>query len=122
MTRKTKEKPRNSGTMTESAFWGWIRSALRNRSVYWKPKQECLQKAKRKNQSANKRLKWEYQCNICKKWFPQKEVEVDHIIECGSFNRETAGEFINNLFCEIDNLQAICKNCHKKKTHDNVLL
>lgn len=117
MARIPKEKPRNSGTMTEAAFWGWIRSALRNRSVYWKPKQECLQKSKRKSQSSNKRLKWEYQCNTCKGWFEGKNVEIDHIVECGSFNKETAGDFINALFCEADNLQTLCKPCHKNKTH-----
>ncbi len=111
-----KPKPRNNGTMTESAFWSWVRSALRTRSMFWKPRQEILKENRRANQSSNKRLKWEFQCNFCKNWFAQKEIEVDHIIECGNFSKETAGEFIERLFCEKIGFQILCKNCHKTKT------
>ena len=38
-------KPRNAGTMTESAFWSFIRSALRQKSRWWKPITECKLKA-----------------------------------------------------------------------------
>jgi hypothetical protein len=112
-------KTRNNGTMTEAAFWGWIRSGLRNRSIYWKPINECLNLAKRKSQStSNKRLKFEYQCNSCKNWFARKEVEVDHIVPCGSLNKETVAVFIERLFCEVNHLQVLCKNCHHSKTHN----
>lgn len=110
-------KTRNSGTMTESAFWSWIRSTLRNRSIYWKPRQEILKENRREYKGSNKRQKWEYQCNSCKDWFSQKEIDIDHIIECGNFSKDTAGEFIERLFCEKEGLQILCKeNCHKKKT------
>jgi len=35
--RILKEKPRCNGTMTQSAFWSFIRSALRQKSRFWKP-------------------------------------------------------------------------------------
>lgn len=110
-------KPRNSGTMTESAFWSFIRSALRQKSRWWKPISECKSKAKRKYSGPNKRQKFEYKCNKCNNWFPEKEVSVDHITCAGSLHAgaDIKG-FIDRLFCEIDNLQVLCDTCHNIKT------
>jgi hypothetical protein len=112
-----KEKPRNNGTMTEAAFWSFIRSTLRRKSMYWKPVSACKQAARRKYVGDNKRQKWEYQCAECLGWFSDKLIDVDHINECGTLNKDTAGEFIERLFCEKEGLQVLCKECHKKKTH-----
>lgn len=110
-------KTRNNGTMTEAGFWGWVRSALRTKSMHWKPIGEIKKLNRRAYKGSNKRQKWEYKCNNCKKYYSGKEIEVDHIEPCGSFNKATAGEFIEKLFCEIDKLQVLCKTCHKNKTH-----
>ena len=110
-------KTRNSGTMTESAFWSFIRSALRQKSRWWKPISECKLKAKRKYKGTNKRQKFEYQCKKCKQWFAEKNINVDHIKPAGSLNcAEDLPGFINRLFCEIDNLQVLCEPCHNVKT------
>ena len=110
-------KTRNSGTMTESAFWSFIRSALRNKSRWWKPITECKQKSRRPYTGPNKRLKFEYQCNECKGWYPEKQINVDHIIPAGTLTCSTdlAG-FIERLFCEQENLQVLCERCHDAKT------
>lgn len=112
-------KTRNSGTMTESAFWSFIRSALRNKSRWWKPITECKQKARRPYTGPNKRLKYEYQCNQCKGWYPEKQINVDHIIPAGTLtcSSDLPG-FIERLFCEQENLQVLCEKCHNKKTAD----
>jgi hypothetical protein len=108
-------KTRNANTMSESAFWQFIRAALRNKSRWWKPRLICLQKARRPSQSANKRLKWEYQCNHCKDWWPQTQVEINHIIPVGTLKcAQDLPLFVENLFCEIDNLECVCVTCHKK--------
>jgi 5-methylcytosine-specific restriction endonuclease McrA len=110
-------KTRNSGTMTESAFWSFIRSALRQKSRWWKPISECKLKAKRNYKGPNKRQKFEYQCKKCKQWFAEKNINVDHIKPAGSLNcAEDLPGFINRLFCEIDNLQVLCEPCHNVKT------
>ena len=110
-------KTRNSGTMTESAFWSFIRSALRQKSRWWKPISECKLKAKRKYKGPNKRQRFEYQCKKCKQWFAEKNINVDHIKPAGSLNcAEDLPGFINRLFCEIDNLQVLCEPCHNVKT------
>lgn len=117
MAKKKVEKPRNHGSMTESAFWSFIRSALRQKSRWWKPIQECKKKVKRVYKGTNKRQKFEYKCNICKEYFPEKEIQVDHIKPVGSLKSGKDLElFIENLFCEINNLQVICTICHNKKT------
>jgi 5-methylcytosine-specific restriction endonuclease McrA len=119
MPRVKKDKLRNSGTMTESAFWSFIRSALRQKSRWWKPIAECKAKAKRKYNGPNKRQKFEYQCNQCKDWFSDKNINVDHIIPAGTLtNANDLPGFVERLFCEVDNLQVLCENCHNKKTQD----
>lgn len=111
------EKPRNAGTMTESAFWSFIRSGLRQKSRWWKPITQCKLKAKRPYKGPNKRQKFEYQCNSCKKWFAEKNINVDHIIPAGTLTcaNDLPG-FVERLFCEVDNLQVLCSGCHNIKT------
>jgi len=110
-------KPRNNGTMTESGFWGFIRSALRQKSRWWKPISQCKLDARRPYTGTNKRQKFEYQCNKCKGWFPEKQINVDHITPAGQLNcsNDLPG-FVERLFCEVDKLQCLCKTCHDKKT------
>ena len=110
-------KTRNAGTMTESAFWSFIRSALRQKSRWWKPITECKMKARRPYKGPNKRQKFEYLFNSCKTWFPDKQINVDHIVGAGSLNcgQDLPG-FVDRLFCEQDNLQVLCTTCHDHKT------
>ena len=117
-TRVTKTpKTRNAGTMTESAFWSMIRSALRQKSRWWKPITECKNLAKRAYKGSNKRQRWEYQCKKCKGWFKSDEVNVDHIEPAGGLNcAQDLPAFVEKLFCEVNNLQVLCKTCHDVKT------
>lgn len=110
-------KTRNAGTMTESAFWSFIRSGLRQKSRWWKPITECKLDAKRPYKGPNKRQKFEYQCASCKGWFPEKQINVDHIIPAGSLNcsADLPG-FVDRLFCEKEHLQVLCEKCHDIKT------
>ena len=112
-------KTRNNGTLTESAFWSFIRSGLRQKSRWWKPITQCKLNAKRAYKGVNKRQKFEYQCNDCKKWFAEKNINVDHIQPAGSLNcaNDLPG-FVERLFCEVDNLQVLCSGCHNVKTQN----
>ena len=103
--------------MTEAAFWSFIRSALRQKSRFWKPVTLCKHKSRRPYHGPNTRQKFEYQCNDCKNWFPEKHINVDHIIPAGSLNclNDLPG-FVERLFCEIDALQVMCEKCHDTKT------
>lgn len=114
-------KEYNANTMTKSQFFGKIRSSLRNAFRYWKPAQMALQLASRPSQSENKRLKKEFQCAKCKKWFKRSDVEIDHIIECGSLScYEDIVPFLKRLAPEdIKAYQILCKEDHKLKTQAN---
>ena len=119
--KKTTKTPRtrNAGTMTESMFWSFIRSGLRQKSRFWKPITVCKLSARRPYKGPNKRQKFEYQCNHCKDWFPEKEINVDHICPAGSLNSaQNLPGFVERLFCEVDGLQVLCEKCHNIKTQN----
>ena len=117
--RKKVDKPRNAGTMSESAFWSFIRSGLRQKSRFWKPITQCKLAARRPYKGPNKRQKFEYLCNVCNKWFPEKKINIDHIQPAGSLrSAQDLPGFVERLFCEIDNLQCICESCHNVKTQN----
>ena len=83
-------KPRNAGTMTESAFWGFIRSSLRQKSRFWKPITQCKMKSRRAYKGPLKRQKFEYRCKECSQWFHDKKINVDHIIPAGTLKGRAA--------------------------------
>jgi hypothetical protein len=115
--KKHVPKPYNAGTMTVSAFWAFIRSALRQKSRWWKPILETKRAARKPYKGPNKRQKWEYQCSSCKLWFQERNVNVDHKKPVGQLrDYSDLPEFVKTLFCEKDNLQVLCSTCHDKKT------
>jgi 5-methylcytosine-specific restriction endonuclease McrA len=110
-------KTRNANTMSESAFWSFIRSALRQKSRWWKPMTLAKNKVKRPYFGPNKRQKVEFQCNQCKLWWSDKDVHIDHITPAGSLrSAQDLPGFVERLFCEVDGLQILCTKCHHKKT------
>lgn len=59
-----------------------------------------------------------YHCAGCGGEFTSKDVQVDHkkpVVDPKQGFKDW-DLFINNLFCESDNLQVLCTDCHKKKT------
>jgi len=111
-------KTRNANTQTESAYWGGVRSALRRAYRYWKPATKAKEAARRPNQSDNKRMKWEFQCAHCQEWFPDKQVQIDHITPVGTLrcSADLAG-FLERLTPE-GGFQVLCKECHQVKTNE----
>lgn len=102
---------------SEAKFWSFIRSGLRAKWSRWPPKYQVLSDAKRNSKSDNKRLKYEFQCNECREWFPNKEVSVDHIVPVGTLRSyEDLPAFVQRLFVGVDKLQVLCSTCHNKKT------
>lgn len=112
-------RTRNAGTFTESMFWSFIRSALRNKSRWWKPITQCKMNSRRAYKGPLKRQKFEYQCNECKNWFPEKNINVDHRIPAGSLNcAQDLPGFVERLFVEVEGLQVLCETCHNIKTQN----
>mgnify|MGYP000429110550 FL=1 len=97
----------------------FIIAVLRNGSRRWPPKYETLNEAKteKKVNENTGRIAQHFKCKKCKKDFPQKMVEVDHIKPIvGIHGFTTWDAFIQALFCDKDNLQVLCKPCHLVKT------
>ena len=118
-TRKSRvERTRGGGKYTEAGFFSFIRSGLRSKYQRWAPRYAALAAAKRSSENKdNPRLKWEFVCAICNQWHPQKNVEVDHIIPCGSLKRfSDLPGFVERLLCEQEDLRVVCKQCHLKIT------
>jgi len=113
-----KIKPYNSGTMTKAAFMQRIRSHMRRCFMYWYPLKEAKNAARRKNQSENKRMKWEYQCAHCKQWYKGDDVQVDHVTPVGSLkDLRDLPIFVKKLAAEgVESYQVLCKPCHKVVT------
>jgi 5-methylcytosine-specific restriction endonuclease McrA len=112
---------RNGGRWTEARYRSFIRSALRGAFRKWPPKFDVLKSAAngKSINTATGRLAMHYTCASCKGTFPLKEVQVDHIKPIVDVKKGFVSwdSFINNLYCEANNLQVLCKDpCHKEKT------
>lgn len=105
---------------TEGRRRAFITSVLRAGSRRWPPKYQTLNEAKteKKINIKSGRLAQHYRCALCQGEYTNAMVEVDHIkpIVDPKKGFTTWDTFIKRLFCEADNLQVLCKPCHKDKT------
>ena len=113
-------KTRNGKTWTEARFRSFIKSNLRRTTMRWGPIADCL-----KNARVNRGT---YLCSGCSQEVPAsikldgkriKNVHVDHIIpivdpEVGFQGWDV---MIDRMFCEAENLQCLCDECHTIKTN-----
>lgn len=83
----------------------------------WPPRFEAIQKSRRA--VTGKRHKWEIKCAICKKWWQQKYIQVDHIEPVGTLKAyEHLPDFVRKLFVSSDKLRTVCKDCHQTLTNE----
>jgi 5-methylcytosine-specific restriction endonuclease McrA len=118
-------KKRNGGEWTDSRFRSFVTSALRAASRRWPPKYKALKEAfvGRKTNKKTGKLAMHYKCAKCKKHFVAADVQVDHVLPVvdPKVGFVSWDDFINRIFCEIENLQVMCKPCHKVKTEEEKL-
>ena len=108
---KRVQRTRNGGQWTEARYFGFIRSALRSAFQKWGPKHEAKKLAKKGHN--------QYECCACNRIFGNKDVEVDHIVPCGSLKSfEDLPDFVERMFCEAVGFQVLCKECHQYKTNN----
>ena len=96
-----------------------IIKGLRELTIKWHVKNDVLKAAKvyvENGRKADGSMKYSprYKCDICGGIFVRDRVEVDHIVEVGSFDDWNG--FVERLFCDADNLQILCVDCHLGKT------
>lgn len=124
MPRKKKQQRTtyNNGDWTAARFNQFVKSVLRAGSRKWPPKYRVLDAAcvgQRRNILSG-RIAKHYRCAACSGEFPQTLIQVDHInpVVDPQEGFTTWDDVISNLFCEQDNLQVLCKPCHKIKTQN----
>ena len=123
--KKTVKNPkvpstRNANSMTESEYWGKVRSALRKAFAYWKPAQEALKMAEcgtRKNPKTGRDRKI-YRCAACGEADFPEQMQIDHIEPCGSLKSLwDIAPFLDRLTCEDSSkFQVLHKTCHQEVT------
>lgn len=66
------------------------------------------------------RLAEHYKCAACEGFFVARDVQVDHIKPVVDPDKgfKDWWTYINRLYCEKENLQVLCKECHKAKTNE----
>lgn len=110
----------NDGKWSSARFNSFVKSALRAASRRWPPKYECLSSAYVGTMLNNKsgRQAKHYKCACCSNSFPAKDVQVDHVkpIIDPTVGFTSWDEVVTNMFCEKENLQLLCVECHKTKT------
>lgn len=113
----------------------WIIQRLRRMSLKWPPRNRAKNEGRREYYKTKKdgtlynKPNYEYQCESCKKWFPDNKIELDHIYPVVDPNditeyseAEVIGNFAVSLLCYEDGYQRLCRRCHQEKTEkENVL-
>ena len=108
---------------TEAEYFTWLRGQLRRIWANWPVKNE-FKKSKLVPVFdgcgvTSKRVKSVGQCVFCNKWHPNSSLQIDHIDDIGYFGRtpDTVGEWLFKSLCGGENMQLVCVECHKIKTH-----
>lgn len=109
------EKPYNGGQWTKARFSSFIKSALRQASMRWGPKNEALR-------DARVRKGW-YICAECSQEAPTtvkkggkrvRNIHVDHILPVidPAKGFESWDKVVERMFCEKEKLRVLCADCH----------
>jgi 5-methylcytosine-specific restriction endonuclease McrA len=107
------ERTRAGGTWTEAKYWGYIRGALRQAFLRYPVRGAAKRRQARRVGGRHSK----YECEGCGELFDSKDVQVDHIVACGTLRAyDDLPGFVQRLFCEADGLQVLCTTCHQTKT------
>ena len=118
--RQLVTRPFADNTLSNSAFFSLIRSALREKSRWWYPIKVCRERARVIYVGNSRKRKWMYKCEMCGSIIVDaKATVVHHLVECGKLNSfEDLPTFTKNLFCDSNLLQLLCNQCHTKIHED----
>lgn len=118
------KKPRCNGQWTEARFNSFIASALRGATRRWAPRNQCIKNARVE--------RGKYRCEGCNQIVPAtlppkkgnkrriRNIVADHIapIVDPSVGFTTWDSWIERAFCEAEGFQALCHECHTKKSNE----
>lgn len=88
----------------------FAKGCLRRGSLMWRPISECRRLARKGPNS--------YECALCKGLFTSKQTQVDHRQPIVDMKKgfTTFDEYIDRLFCDVDELDLLCTTCHDAKS------
>ena len=93
----------------------WIKAKIRFISLRYPPRTEAKRLARVE--------RGRYKCSMCQvDTFRENEIHIDHINPVVPLNNDWEygsidwGVYIPNLFCDVENLQALCITCHSSKS------
>jgi hypothetical protein len=112
---------RNGGKWTEARWVSFVKGVLRAGSNKWPPKWDILRQARTKRGfyecAGYERSRHEVPASVVVKSKRTRNVFVDHIAPVvGGTGFTSWDDFIEGLYCEVDNLQVLCKSCHDAKS------
>lgn len=96
--------------------YAFIKPIIERATVRWPPRRAAMVAARRISQLADKRTKWEYQCNHCKDWFKSSQINLDHVVPKGKYSQALFSSWLDKCLCEKEGWQVLCIPCHKVKT------
>lgn len=104
---------------TKSEWWVWLRGILRKGWSKSPVKLEFIKQNRQRILNEKGKEVWGGTCNVCKKQFVSKNMNVDHIVDAGKLTEmDDVVPFIKKLLmCSKSNLQYVCIPCHKIKNH-----
>lgn len=125
MARPSGELVKCDGKWTQAKFNSFIKNNLRSATRKWAPIQQCKKRA-----NISRGL---YKCENCGNEVPPtifdddkrkrvKNIFVDHMVPIidPSVGFTTWDDCIERMFCDSDNLQLLCKDCHSIKSREEI--
>jgi len=105
---------------TQARYFGFIRSNVRKFHSKWPPFREAKMKGRRdKPEKALGRHKFEHQCSMCNGWFPEKLIQMDHVVPCGSIKcHADIGPFVERMLAPVEGYRKLCNSCHQTVTNE----
>ena len=112
------KKTRNNQTWTEARFKSFIKSLLRKGTQRWGPKNEVKKEARVDRGVYQCKCGINHPASVKVNGKRVNNIYIDHrepIID-PEVGFTTWDEYIEKMFCEKDNLQVMCLECHSIKT------
>jgi len=109
----------------QSQFLTWLRGQLRQVWSAYPVRTEhkdsmCVKVTPelREKYGLHRQTKKAGACSFCKKLFPKSKLESDHIIGNARLTQmDDIDSYLDHLLCSPNNLQLVCKSCHKIKSY-----
>lgn len=104
----------NDNWWTKSDFFSMLSSAIKDLTIYWKPKQRFLKEHLKIKDKQVVGL-----CNFCGLYTIKERLQVDHVVPCGSLSSlsDLPGVIERTFLHGQEGWQLLCKPCHDIKTY-----